>query len=110
MGATWKIKAHETAKVCDSSSSGKVKTYIPALMPMIQYGKPKKKRKTVRTKFLCNAKKCTPRIAKKIQTQNYMSVPRSTAAGNLSLKKGSKIDIDVRNNNVGKMIIAGKKK
>ncbi len=110
MGVEWKIKAHETGKVTDASGSGKVKTYIPALMPLIQYGKPKKKNKRVQTRFLCNAKKCKPRITKKVRTQNYMSVKRSTAATDLTFKKGTKIDIDVRNQNVGKMLVAGKKK
>lgn len=110
MASNWKVKAHEKGKVCGKTASGKsVKAYVPSMMPLISYGKPKKKSKTIKKKCFVNAKKCKPRMGKKVKTRNYLEIKRGHGAKKTKLKHGSKIDIDVRNQDIGNMIVAGKK-
>lgn len=109
MASKWEVKAHEKGRACGANSSGDVKAHVPAIMPLISYGKPKKKTKPIKKKCFVNAKKCKPRMGTKVKTRNYLEIKRSHTAKKTKLKHGTKIDIDVRNKDVDNMVVAGKK-
>lgn len=109
MATKWKIKAHETGKSCGNNSGKNAKVYVPALMPMVKFGKPKKKPKQIKKSCFANAKKCKPRMGKRVQTQNYMTIPCTENAKKNNFKHGAKLDIDVRNSDIDKIVVSGKK-
>jgi len=63
------------ANTSGSSGSSSHPVYIPALMPLISFGKKTTTSNALRSSCFCNDSKCKPAISGSIITQNYITVP-----------------------------------
>lgn len=55
------------------SSSGRLKVYIPSLMPLIPMGTPRTTPVSLNASCYCNANDCKPSVASQISTQNFVT-------------------------------------
>ena len=105
----WSIGPFEVAKSVGKNSGQKFKVYIGKVMPLISFGKPKKKIVQIKKSCFVNATKCKPSIASKVTIANYMTVPvANTSTMRKSVKHGTKLTVTVANGSVNQLSVTGK--
>lgn len=108
MSDDWKLGNEEIGKSCGKLSlrDKNAKVYLPKAMPLISFGKPKKKSVPVKKSCFSNAKKCSPSVSRKIKSKNYIDIPVASRAW-VRAKHGTKLKIAVKHNDIDQMSVKG---
>lgn len=94
----WHLSSTEYATAYGVGTINNLKAHISKIMPMISMGpKPKATKKALSKSFIVNAKQCKPTIAKNIRTLNYITIPCDKMIKGSLVKKGTKIQVSVKN-------------
>lgn len=109
----WSMGEFEIAKyspISGDSNASNLQLYIPKLMPLISFGKPKVTPIPLDKSILENDDSCKPSVNSMIKTQNYRTVPRTNNRkfARIQFLQGAEIQIEVKDGDPDNLYVSTK--
>lgn len=100
----WELESTEVGKSVGNNKGRKIKVYIPKVLPLVKFSKPKIKTESINKNCFVNSSKCKVSVSNKVKTANYISLYANHVT-DTSLKHGDTVYIDIENDNIDKMSV-----
>jgi hypothetical protein len=102
---SWSLGTVEYGKAVGAASGSKIKVYMGKVLPLVSFGKPKKKLVALNSGCFLNDSGCKPQISAQVRTVNYITVPANDQIDTSKIKHGTKLRIEVRNKSVDQLTV-----
>lgn len=108
----WSLNNTETGKSCGSNAKLLFNVYVPKVLPLVSFDKPKTEMTFLNKSCFINDETCKPSVNSTVACRNYIEMYLSSNS-KLSLKElkktpvkhGAELKIEIQNKNVDKMFV-----
>lgn len=108
----WSLNNIETGKSCGSNSRQVFNVYVPKVLPLVSFEKPKQETVALNKSCFINDETCKPSVSSTVTIRNYIEMYLSSnskistkSLADLPVKHGTELKIEIQNKNVDKMFV-----
>lgn len=108
----WSLNNTETGKSCGTNSKQIFNVYVPKVLPLISFEKPKTESVALNKSCFINDQSCKPSVSATVTTRNYIEMYLSSnsklslaSLAESPIKHGAELKIEIQNSNVDKMFV-----
>lgn len=108
----WSLNNIETGKSCGSNSKQIFNVYVPKVLPLVSFSKPKNEVVALNKSCFINDQSCKPSVSSTVSIKNYIEMYLSSnsklslsSLAESPIKHGSELKIEIQNKNVDKMFV-----
>lgn len=108
----WTLNNTETGKSCGTNSKQIFNVYVPKVLPLVSFEKPKTETVALNKSCFINDASCKPSVSSTITLKNYIEMYLSSnsklstsSLAESPIKHGTELKIEIQNKNVDKMFV-----